>query len=196
MASQAFLYNAIFFTYALILTDFFQVPNSSIGWYILPFAVTNFLGPLLLGPLFDSLGRRRMISLTYAISGVLLLFSGALFAADLLTATTITLAWMVVFFFASPAASSAYLTVSETFPVEIRAVAIAIFYAIGTGIGGVIAPVLFGALIQSGSRNSVFAGYVFAAVLMLGAAVVAALFAVQAERRPLEEVATPLSSVD
>jgi MFS family permease len=196
MASQAFLYNAIFFTYALILTDFYQVPTQSIGWYILPFAVTNFLGPLLLGPLFDSLGRRRMISLTYGVSGALLLLSGALFAANLFTATTITLAWMVVFFFASPAASSAYLTVSETFPVEVRALAIAIFYAIGTGIGGVIAPVLFGALIQSGSRTSVFAGYVFAAVLMLGAAVVAALFAVQAERRPLEEVATPLSSAD
>ena len=196
MASQAFLYNAIFFTYALILADFYSVPSQSIGWYILPFAATNFLGPLLLGPLFDSLGRRRMISLTYGVSGALLLLSGALFFADLFTATTITLAWMVVFFFASPAASSAYLTVSETFPVEVRALAIAIFYAIGTGIGGVIAPVLFGALIQSGSRASVFAGYVFAAALMLGAAVVAALFAVQAERRPLEEVATPLSSVD
>src|SRR5579883_1467686 len=196
MASQAFLYNAIFFTYALILTEFFHVASQSIGWYILPFAVTNFLGPLLLGPLFDSYGRRFMISLTYAVSGALLLASGALFFADLLTATTITLAWMAVFFFASPAASSAYLTVSETFPVEIRAMAIAAFYAIGTGIGGVAAPALFGALIQSGSRGSVFAGYVFAAVLMLGAALVAALFAVKAERRPLEDVATPLSTAE
>jgi len=196
MASQAFLYNAIFFTYALILTEFFHVASQSIGWYILPFAVTNFLGPLLLGPLFDSYGRRFMISLTYAVSGALLLASGALFFADLLTATTITLAWMAVFFFASPAASSAYLTVSETFPVEIRAMAIAAFYAIGTGIGGVAAPALFGALIQSGSRSSVFAGYVFAAVLMLGAALVAALFAVKAERRPLEDVATPLSAAE
>ena len=194
MASQAFLYNAIFFTYALVLTEFYRVPSQSIGWYILPFAVTNFLGPLLLGPLFDSHGRRRMISLTYALSGALLLISGALFAANLLTATTITLAWMTVFFFASPAASSAYLTVSETFPVEIRALAIAAFYAVGTGIGGVAAPALFGAFIQTGSRAAVFAGYAFAAALMLGAAVVAALFAVRAERRPLEEVATPLSA--
>ena len=196
MASQAFLYNAIFFTYALILTEFFHVASQNIGWYILPFAVTNFLGPLLLGPLFDSYGRRFMISLTYAVSGALLLASGALFFADLLTATTITLAWMAVFFFASPAASSAYLTVSETFPVEIRAMAIAAFYAIGTGIGGVAAPALFGALIQSGSRGSVFAGYVFASALMLGAALVAALFAVRAERRPLEDVAKPLSAAE
>ena len=196
MASQAFLYNAIFFTYALILTEFYRVPSQDIGWYILPFAATNFLGPLLLGPLFDSVGRRRMISLTYAVSGALLLVSGALFLADLFTAVTITLAWMAVFFFASPAASSAYLTVSETFPVEIRAMAIAAFYAIGTGIGGVAAPALFGALIQSGSRGSVFAGYALASALMLGAAVVAALFAVQAERRPLEEVATPLSTAE
>ncbi|HLW89984.1 MAG TPA: MFS transporter [Roseiarcus sp.] len=196
MASQAFLYNAIFFTYALVLTKFFDVESKSVGWYILPFALTNFLGPLLLGPLFDSHGRRRMIALTYALSGVLLVASGVLFSLNLLTAVTMTLAWMVVFFFASPAASSAYLTVSETFPVEIRALAIAVFYAIGTGIGGVVAPFLFGALVQSGSRASVFEGYIFASALMIGAAIIAALFAVQAERRPLEEVATPLSAAE
>jgi MFS family permease len=196
MASQAFLYNAIFFTYALVLTKFYGVESKNVGWYILPFAATNFLGPVLLGPLFDSQGRRRMIALTYAVSGILLLASGALFALDLLTAVTMTAAWMTVFFFASPAASSAYLTVSETFPVEIRAMAIAVFYAIGTGIGGVIAPALFGAFIQSGSRSTVFAGYAGAAALMIGAAVVAALFAVQAERKSLEEVATPLSAAE
>src|SRR5579872_6742588 len=196
MASQAFLYNAIFFTYALVLTKFYGVESKSVGWYILPFAITNFLGPVLLGPLFDSHGRRQMIAFTYSVSGALLLASGALFALDLLTAVTMTAAWMAVFFFASPAASSAYLTVSETFPVEIRAMAIAVFYAIGTGIGGVIAPALFGAFIQSGSRATVFFGYALAAALMLGAAVVAALFAVQAERKSLEEVATPLSAVE
>jgi MFS family permease len=196
MAAQAFLYNAIFFTYALVLTKFYGVSSDHVGWYILPFAVTNFLGPVLLGPLFDSVGRRRMIALTYASAGVLLLLSGALFLADMLTAWTMTAAWMAVFFFASPAASSAYLTVSETFPVEIRAMAIAVFYAVGTGIGGVVAPALFGALIESGSRGSVFAGYAAAAALMLVAALVAALFAIQAERRPLEEVATPLSAAE
>jgi MFS family permease len=136
-----------------------------------------------------------MITSTYALSGVLLMICGALFWAGHLSATSQTLAWMVIFFFASPAASAAYLTVSETFPIEIRALAIAIFYAIGTGLGGAAAPLLFGLLIESGSRGSVFLGYAFGAVLMLGAAIVAALWAVRAERRSLEEVATPLSAV-
>ena len=139
-------------------------------------------------------GRRRMICLTYALSGLLLVGCGALFEQDLLTALTQTLGWMIVFFFASPAASAAYLTVSETFPIEIRAVTIAIFYAIGTGIGGVAAPFIFGKLIASGSRDSVFAGYAVAAALMLCAALVAALFAVRAEGKSLEEVAAPLSA--
>jgi MFS family permease len=195
MASQAFFYNAIFFTYALVLTKFFAVSAEDVGWYILPFAVGNFMGPVVLGRLFDTLGRRFMIASTYALSGVLLLGCGALFAADLLSATAQTIAWMVIFFFASPAASAAYLTVSETFPLEIRALAIAVFYAIGTGLGGVAAPILFGALIESGSRGSVFAGYALGAGLMIGAAIIAALFAVRAERKPLEEVATPLSAI-
>ena len=135
-----------------------------------------------------------MISATYAISGLLLIGCGVLFERDLLTAKTQTLAWMVVFFFASAAASAAYLTVSETFPIEIRALTIAIFYAIGTALGGVAAPFVFGKLIESGSRQSIFGGYVFAAILMLAAAIVAARFAVAAERKPLEQVATPLSA--
>jgi len=196
MASQAFFYNAIFFTYALVLTKFYGVSADQVGWYILPFAIGNFMGPVVLGRLFDTLGRRFMIASTYALSGVLLLVCGALFAAGLLSATSQTIAWMVIFFFASPAASAAYLTVSETFPLEIRALAIAVFYAIGTGLGGVAAPVLFGALIESGSRGSVFAGYALGASLMIGAAIIAALFAVRAERKPLEEVATPLSALD
>jgi MFS family permease len=193
MASQAFFYNAIFFTYALVLKDFFGVGSDQVGWYILPFAAGNFLGPLLLGRLFDTIGRRPMLTFTYAVSGVLLAATGALFALDLVTAATLTLCWTVIFFFASAAASAAYLTVSETFPLEIRALAIAFFYAIGTGLGGISGPVLFGALIGTGSRLSVFAGYLLGAALMIGAAVVAALWAVAAERRSLESVARPLA---
>ena len=196
MVAQAFFYNAIFFTYALILTDFYQVPSHLIGWFILPFAAGNFLGPLLIGRLFDTLGRRTMIAATYALSALLLAGTGYLFARNLVTASQLTLCWSVVFFFASAAASSAYLTVSETFPVEMRALAIAVFYAIGTGAGGIAGPWLFGALIDTGSRASVFGGYLFGAALMLAAAVIAALYAVKAERRPLESVARPLNAVD
>ncbi len=195
MAAQAFFYNAIFFTYALVLTKFYGVSAGDVGWYILPFAAGNFLGPVVLGPLFDTHGRRLMISVTYALSGLLLVVVGALFERDLLSAAAQTFGWMLVFFVASPAASAAYLTVSETFPIEIRALTIAVFYAIGTGLGGVAAPYVFGRLIESGSRQSVFGGYVFAAALMFAAAIVAARFAVPAERKPLEQVATPLSAV-
>ncbi len=154
MAAQAFFYNAIFFTYALVLTKFYSVSAGDVGWYIPAFAAGNFLGPVVLGRLFDTLGRRLMISTTYAISGLLLVGCGLLFERDLLTAETQTLAWMIVFFFASAAASAAYLTVSETFPIEIRALTIAIFYAVGTALGGVAAPFVFGKLIESGSRQS------------------------------------------
>lgn len=194
MASQAFFYNAIFFTYALVLTKFYGVPAEGVGWYILPLALGNVMGPLLLGRLFDTIGRRVMITFTYAMSGALLLVTGWLFARDVLTASELTFGWVVIFFFASPAASAAYLTVSENFPLEIRALAIAIFYAVGTAIGGVAAPVVFGLLVESGSRMSVFAGYGFGAALMVVAALVAARYAVAAERKPLEEVARPLSS--
>lgn len=196
MTAQAFFYNAIFFTYALVLTDFYDVPADHVGWYILPFAAGNFLGPLLLGRLFDTLGRRIMLGLTYALSGVLLAGTGYLFAQDVFTADTLTIAWMIVFFFASAAASAAYLTVSETFPLEIRALAIAFFYAVGTGIGGVVGPLLFGVLIESGSRGQVFAGYLIGAVLMILAAAIAARWAVAAERKPLETVARPLAAAD
>ncbi len=196
MGAQAFFYNAIFFTYALVLTDFYAIPAGHIGWYILPFAAGNFLGPLLLGRLFDTIGRRSMIAFTYIVSGVLLAVSGYLFAQGLLTATQQTFAWTVVFFFASAAASSAYLTVSETFPLEIRALAIAFFYAVGTGIGGVAGPWLFGVLIDTGSRVSVFGGYLFGAALMVAAGLIAALYCVPAERKPLETVARPLAFVD
>jgi MFS family permease len=196
MASQAFFYNAIFFTYALVLTAFFGVRSDQVGWYILPFAVGNFLGPLLLGRLFDTVGRRVMIATTYAVSGLLLALTGYLFAAGLLSATEQTIAWTVIFFFASAAASSAYLTVSETFPLEVRALAIAFFYAVGTGIGGVAAPWLFGVLIDTGSRASLFGGYLLGASLMLAAAFIVFRFGVDAERKSLETVAAPLSAVD
>jgi len=196
MVAQAFFYNAIFFTYALILTDFFGIPASHVGWYLLPFAAGNFLGPLLLGRLFDTLGRRTMIAFTYGVSGVLLAMSGYLFSIGALGAQGQTVAWMVIFFFASPAASAAYLTVSETFPLEVRALAIALFYAIGTGIGGVIGPALLGALIDTGSRGSVFAGYLVGSALMIAAAAVGWRYCIAAERKPLESVARPLAVVE
>jgi MFS family permease len=196
MAAQAFFYNAIFFTYALILTEFYGVRADDVGWYILPFAAGNFFGPLLLGRLFDTVGRRPMIAFTYAISGLLLAATGYLFSIGLLSAESQTIAWMIIFFFASAAASSAYLTVGEVFPVEIRALAIAIFYAIGTGIGGVAGPFLFGILIDTGSRTSVFGGYLLGAILMVGAAAVQLKWGVSAERQALESVARPLSFLD
>ena len=196
MISQAFFYNAIFFTFALVLTDFYGIAANQIGWYIMPFAAGNFLGPVLLGRLFDTLGRRAMITFTYGISGILLALSGYLFAIGALSAESQTIAWMVIFFFASPAASSAYLTVSETFPLEVRALAIALFYAVGTGIGGVAGPALFGALIDTGSRGSVFAGYLLGAGLMVAAAAIAWRYCIAAERRPLESVARPLAFVE
>ena len=196
MIAQAFFYNAIFFTFALMLTDFYGIPPNRIGWYLLPFAAGNFLGPLLLGRLFDTLGRRIMIAFTYGMSGVLLALSGYLFSIGVMSAQTQTIAWMVVFFFASPAASAAYLTVSETFPLEVRALAIALFYAIGTGIGGVAGPALLGALIDTGSRNSVFAGYLLGSALMLAAAAIAWRWCISAERQSLEKIAPPLAFME
>jgi MFS family permease len=194
MTAQAFFYNAIFFTYALVLTDFYNVPGDHVGWYLLPFAAGNFLGPILLGRLFDVLGRRIMIAGTYALSGILLTVSGYLFAAGVLSATGQTVAWCVVFFFASAAASSAYLTVSETFPLEVRALAIALFYAFGTGLGGVIGPLLFGHLIDTHQRSEVLTGYLIGSVLMIMAAIIQGFFGTAAERKGLESVATPLSA--
>jgi MFS family permease len=194
MAAQAFCYNAVFFTYALILQKFYAVPSSDIGWFMLPFAAGNFLGPLVLGKLFDTLGRRLMITVTYALSGVLMALTGWLFALGWLDAMQQTAAWTVIFFVASAAASSAYLTVGESFPLEMRAIAIALFYAFGTGVGGVAGPWLFGVLIDTGERTSILWGYLLGGGLMVGAAVVAAFLAVPAERRALEDIAPPLSS--
>ena len=194
MSTQAFFYNAIFFTYALVLMRFYSVPEQNVGGYLLPFALGNVLGPLALGHLFDTIGRKQMITLTYGLAGIFLALTGWLFHTGLLTAQTQTLAWTIIFFVASAAASSAYLTVSEIFPLEIRAMAIAIFFAIGTLVGGVGAPLLFGWIIGTGSRPVLFLGYLLAAALMIFGAAVEAWIGVAAERRSLEHVAAPLSS--
>jgi MFS family permease len=179
MSTQAFFYN---------------VPENDVGGYLLPFALGNVLGPLLLGHLFDTIGRKQMITLTYGLAGILLALAGWLFHAGLLTAQTQTLAWTIIFFVASAAASSAYLTVSEIFPLEIRGMAIAIFFAVGTLVGGVGAPLLFGWIIGTGSSTALFMGYLVAAALMIFAAAMEAWIGVAAERRSLEHIAVPLSS--
>src|SRR5947209_120310 len=194
MTTQAFFYNAIFFTYALVLMRFYGVPEQSVGGYLLPFALGNVLGPLLLGHLFDTVGRKQMITLTYGLAGILLALTGWLFHAGVLTAQTQTIAWTIIFFIASAAASSAYLTVSEIFPLEIRAMAIAIFYAAGTLAAGVGALLLFGWIIGTGSVTALFIGYLVAAALMIFGAAIEAWIGVPAERRSLEHVAAPLSS--
>jgi MFS family permease len=194
MISQAFFYNAIFFTYSLVLTRFYGVAEGRVALYIFPFALGNVLGPLILGPLFDRVGRRRMIGATYTLSGIGLLFTGWAFMAGVLDARGQALCWSAVFFLASAAASSAYLTVSEVYPLETRALAISIFYAVGTGAGGFAAPALFGLLIESGSRGAVTVGYLIGAALVIFAGLLAWRYAVDAERKPLEEIAPPLSS--
>ena len=196
MVAQAFFYNAIFFTYALVLTRFLGVPEERVALYIFPFAIGNALGPLLLGPLFDRIGRRKMIALTYVLSGIGLAATGWAFMSGWLDARSQALCWSAVFFLASAAASSAYLTASEVFPLEMRALAISVFYAVGTGVGGFIAPVLFGALIETGSRGAVAVGYAIGATLVIVAGAMALKYGVDAERKPLEEVAPPLGTDD
>jgi MFS family permease len=191
---QAFLYNAVFFTYALVLSTFYDVKPASVGYYIIPFAIGNFLGPLTLGRLFDSVGRKPMIAGTYILSGILLIVTAFLFKAGVWTATTQTAAWCVIFFFASAGASAAYLTVSEIFPIETRALAIAFFYAVGTAAGGITGPLLFGKLIETGKASQVFIGYIIGASLMIVAGIIQALIGVEAARRDLEDIATPLSA--
>jgi len=196
MVTQAFFYNAIFFTYALVLANFYKVPAQSIGYYILPFALGNFLGPLMLGKLFDVIGRRVMISFTYIVAGVGLILLGYLFQQDSVSATQLTVGWSVIFFFASAGASAAYLTVSEIFPMETRAMAIAFFYAVATGIGGIIGPALYGHNIATGNRTTVFYGYLLGAGLMILGGLTEVFIGVNAEQRGLEDVATPLTAED
>ncbi len=194
MAAQAFLYNALFFTYALVLIHFYGVKQQSAGFFLLPLAAGNFLGPVLLGKFFDTVGRRVMIAGTYLVSGVLLAGTGYLFVEGVFSAATQTLAWSAIFFFASAAASAAYLTASEIFPLEMRALAIAVFYALGTAASGIVAPWFFGDLIGMGSRWYIFYGYLAASGLMLVASGVAVVFGIDAEGRSLEDIAAPLSA--
>ena len=194
MIAQAFLFNAVFFTYGLVLATFYDVPDRRTGLHLVVLAASNFLGPVLLGALFDTVGRRVMIGLTYAISGVLLIVAAFAFGAGMFSAWTQTFAWMAIFFFASAGASSAYLTASEIFPLETRALAIATFYAVGTAIGGITAPALFGYLITSHSPWALAGGYFLAAGLLLGAALTEAVFGIDAEGRSLEQIADPLSA--
>jgi MFS family permease len=196
MSAQAFAYNAVFFTYGLVLTTFMHANEAHVPYYIVPFAIGNFLGPITLGPLFDKVGRRVMLTLTWGAAGGVLLVTSILFERQSLSAVSLTVLWCVVFFFASAAASAAYLTVSEVFPLEIRAMAIAFFYAVGTGVGGIIGPALFGKLIGSKSFGEATIGFLIAAVWLLAASVVSFFLAVDAEQKPLEEVAEPLSSTE
>lgn len=191
---QAFLYNAVYFTYALVLSTFFDVPDAKVGYYLIPIGIGNFLGAFFLGKLFDTVGRRTMVTASYVVSGVLLIGTGLLFRADLLDAWTLTACWCAVFFFASAGASSAYLTVSEIFPMETRAMAIAAFYAVGTGLGGVIGPALFGRLVETEKVANVVNGYYLGAGLMIAAGLVELAIGVEAAQRSLEDVAEPLSA--
>jgi MFS family permease len=193
MIAQAFFYNAIFFTYALLLIEFYKIPAERVGFYLLPFAISNTMGPVLLGKLFDTVGRKPMITATYAASGLLLAITGWMFQQGILSVLTQTICWTAIFFIASCAASSAYLTVSEVFPLEIRAMAISFFYAAGTLAGGVGAPALFGVLIQTGSRTNVFYGYLLGAALMLMAAATEWKLGVKAEGQSLEKISAPLA---
>ncbi|WP_458097458.1 MFS transporter [Roseomonas sp. WA12] len=193
MACQAFCYNAVFFTYALVLTRFYGIESAHIGWFMLPFALGNLAGPLILGHFFDTIGRRVMITATYGIAGVLMAATGFAFAQGWLSAWEQTAAWTVIFFFASAAASAAYLTVGESFPLEMRALGIALFYALGTLVGGVVGPTLFGALIEGGERTDIMWGYLLGAALMLIAAGTEWKLGFAAEGKSLEDVARPLS---
>jgi MFS family permease len=195
MVTQSFLYNAIFFTYALVLQNFYGTSPSSTQYFFFPFAVGNLLGPLLLGHFFDVWGRRKMIFLTYGVSALVLAASAVLFSMDVLDATTQTIFWCVSFFFASAGASSAYLTVSETFPLEIRSQAISYFFALGQ-IAGSIAPLLYGTLIGDGTdRGPLTFGYFLGAAVMFVGGLVALIFGVDAERKSLETITSPLSVV-
>jgi MFS family permease len=193
MISQSFLYNAIFFTYALVLGTVYHVSSGTIPLYFIAFCVGNLAGPLLIGPLFDTLGRKFMISATYLISGVLLAGTAWAFDANLLSGLSQTLCWSVVFFFASAGASAGYLTVSEVFPLEVRAKAIAVFFAIAQCFGA-LGPNIYGGLVNS--HRGLFAAYLVGAGVMIIGGLAEVFLGVDAERKSLEDVATPLSALD
>ena len=188
ITSQAFFYNGIFYTFALILNEFYGVPKEINGIYMIPLSVASFAGPVFIAPKFDTWGRRQMICISYSLSSVLLALSAILFYYDTLNLFHQCFLWFIVFFIASPGASSAHLTISELFPVEIRSQAMAIFFAIGLGIGGVLAPFLFGILISESSRGYVAIGYLISAFFMLIGGIVGWFYGVQAEGKSLEEL--------
>ena len=194
MAGQAFFFNAVFFTFGLMAKKFFRVDDANLPLQLLPFAVASFLGPMVLGPLFDKVGRKTMITVTYGAAGLLLAVVASFFAKGVLGLIGVTIAFTAIFFIASSAASAAYLTVSEIFPLEIRALAIAIFYAIGTFLGGVGAPVLLGYLIASGSQVRVALGYLLGAALMIAGSICEYCIGVEAAGKSLESVSKPLQS--
>jgi MFS family permease len=194
MAAQAFFFNAVFFSYGLVGKTFFHVADKQIPWHLLPFTVASFLGPLTLGRLFDTVGRRKMITITYASAGVLLAATAIPFATGYIGAKGVGISFSIIFFIASSAASAAYLTVSEIFPLELRAFAIAVFYALGTLVGGVGAPLLFGMLIQTHSRPLLALGYGLGSLLMIAAAICEFTFGVEAAGKSLEAISKPLQS--
>lgn len=191
---QAFLYNAVYFTFALVLATFFHIPSALSGLYLIPLALGSLIGPLLLGRLFDSVGRKTMITVCYVGSGLLLCGTAWLLSTGVLSAWGLAGAWALVFFLASAGASAAYLTVSEIFPMEIRALCIALFYAVGTGLGGIVGPVLFAALVGSGQPANVALGYYIGAAVMILGGLAELVLGVEAAQRSLEDVATPLSA--
>ena len=194
MITQSFLYNAIFFTYTLVLGKFYGVAPETAPVFLIAFAIGNLAGPLTIGHLFDTIGRRKMIAGTYVLSGLLLAITAFLFNAGVLNAVTQTIAWCIIFYFASAGASAAYLTVSEIFPLEVRAKAIAVFFAIAQCFGA-IAPAIYGALIGDGSQPiKLFFGYLLGAIIMIIGGLVAFFLAVDAEGKSLEDIASPLAA--
>ena len=196
MVTQAFFYNAVLFTYGLVLLRYYGVPAEKLGLFLVPLALGNFIGPLTIGRLFDTVGRKIMISGTYILSGVLLAATAWMFEAGILTALTQAICWSVIFFVASSASSAAYLTVSEVFPLEIRAVAISVFYAFGTLAGGVAGPGLYGYIVGTGSRQLLFYGYLAGAAVMIVGGAAEVWLGVNAEGKSLEDVARPLACQD
>lgn len=196
MVSQAFFYNAVLFTYGLVLLRYYGVSAEKLGIFLIPLALGNWIGPLTIGRLFDTVGRKPMITITYIGSGVLLAITAWLFQLGVLTALTQAICWSVIFFVASSAASAAYLTVSEVFPLEIRAVAISIFYACGTLVGGVAGPALYGYIVGTGSRSLLFWGYIAGAAVMIAGGLTEAVLGVSAEGKSLEDIAQPLACRD
>jgi MFS family permease len=196
MTTQAFFYNAVNFAYGLVLLRYYHVSAQKLGLFLVPLALGNFLGPVLIGRFFDTIGRRAMISSTYIGSGVLLLITDWWFRMDFLTATTLAICWSVMFFVASSAASAAYLTVSEIFPLEIRAIAISIFYACGTLVGGVAGPAIYGYIVGTNSRPALFWGYVAGAAVIMSGGVIELCIGIDAEQKSLEDIARPMACRD